>query len=74
MLDVLPAWSTVISRFIFKRRAGNKPAEDLKNLILQSGREWHQMVGNRKSKSYASLALLDKNNNKEIDPSTIKPG
>lgn len=73
ILDVLPAWSTVISRFVFERRAGNKPAEDLKNLILQSGKEWHKMVGNRKSKSYASLALLDKNNNREIDPSTIKP-
>jgi hypothetical protein len=73
MLDVLPAWSKVISRFMCKRTAGNKPAEDLKNLILQSGKEWHQIVENNKSKSYASLTLLDKSIDKEIDPSDIKP-
>ena len=73
MLDVLPAWSKVISRFMCKRTSGNKPAEDLKNLILQSGREWYEMVDNNKSKSYASLTLLDKSINEEIDPSDIKP-
>lgn len=73
ILDVLPTWSNIISRFICKRTAGNKPAEDLKNLILQSGKEWHEMVNNNKSKSYASLFLLDKSHNKEIDPSEIKP-
>jgi hypothetical protein len=73
MLDVLPAWSKVISRFMCKRTAGKKPAEDLKNLILQSGKEWYEMVDNNKSKSYASLTLLDKSINKEIDPSGIKP-
>jgi hypothetical protein len=73
ILDVLPAWSNVISRFICTRSAGKKPAEDLKHLVIQSGREWHEMVGNNKSRSYASLFLLDKRHNKEIDPSTIKP-
>ena len=42
-------------------------------LVLQSGREWYEMVDNNKSKSYASLFLLDKNHNSEIDPSSIKP-
>jgi hypothetical protein len=73
MLDVLPAWSNVISRFICERKVGNKPAEDLKYLVLQSGKEWYEMIDNRKSKSYASLVLLDKSHNREIDPASIKP-
>ena len=73
ILDVLPTWSNVISRFICERRAGNKPAEDLKNLVLQSGKEWYDIIDNNKSKSYASLFLLDKNHNKEIDPNGIRP-
>ncbi len=73
MLDVLPTWSNIISRFIYIRTPGEKPAEDLKNLVLQSGREWHALIDNKKSKSYASLCLLDKNHNKEIDPNSIKP-
>lgn len=74
ILDVLPSWSNVISRFVYRRTDGNKPAEDLKNLILQSGREWHDLINNNnKSKSYASLFLLDKCHNKDLDPSSIKP-
>ncbi len=73
ILDVLPAWSDGISRFICERQEGNKPAEDLKNLVLQSGKEWHAIINNRKSKSYASLCLLDKTHDTKIDPNSIKP-
>ncbi len=73
ILDVLPVWSKVISRFICKRTFGNKPAEDLKNLILQAGREWYQMVDNNTSKSFASLSLLEKNHKESINPKNIKP-
>jgi hypothetical protein len=73
ILDVLPVWSNGISRFICRRNNGKKPAEDLKNLILESGREWHHLVDNRNSKSYASLFLLTKNHIKGIDPRSIKP-
>ncbi len=73
VLDVLPAWSKEISRFAYTRTPGNKPAEDLKNLILQSGREWHHLVNNNNSKSYASLFLIKKNHNKWVDPDSIKP-
>ncbi len=74
MLDVLPAWSNVISRFICERKAGHKPAEDLKYLVLRSGKEWYDLIDNNKSKSYASLCLLDKSHNEAIDPASIKPG
>jgi hypothetical protein len=74
ILDVLPVWSKEISRFVLERANGKKPAEDLKNLILESGSEWHHMVGNNNSRSYASLFLLGKNQKKNIDPKTIKPG
>lgn len=73
ILDVLPVWSKEISRFVLERANGKKPAEDLKNLILESGSEWHHMVGNNNSRSYASLFLLEKNQKKNIDPKTIKP-
>lgn len=73
ILDILPAWSKDISRFTGKRQCGNKPADDLKNLILNSGREWYHIIENNNSKSYASLFLLMKNCNKAIPPGSIKP-
>jgi hypothetical protein len=73
MLDVLPVWSRGISRFILRRSNSSKPAEDLKSLVLESGREWHHMVDNNSSKSYASLFLLEKNHKKDVDPDSIKP-
>jgi hypothetical protein len=72
-LDILPVWSKGISRFICQRSPEKKPAEDLKNLVLQSGKEWHHLVNNNTSKSFASLYLLKKNHNKDIDPETVKP-
>lgn len=73
ILDVLPIWSKDISRFVHKRATGRKPAEDLKRLILKSGREWYHAINNNSSKSYASLCILKKNNNKKISPKSIKP-
>jgi hypothetical protein len=73
ILDVLPIWSKAISRFVYDRAPDNKPAEDLKNLILEAGKEWYQQLENNKSKSYASLFLLDKNHKKDIDLGSIKP-
>ncbi|MCJ7595260.1 MAG: DnaJ domain-containing protein [Desulfobacterales bacterium] len=74
VLDVLPIWSKEISRFLFKRRLGKKPAEDLKTLILRSAEEWYHMINNRNSRSYASLLLLRKNHSKGIAPESIRPG
>jgi len=73
ILDVLPVWTKGISRFIYRRTTGRKPAEDLKHLILASGEQWYELVGNKNSKSYASLMLLMKNHNEEIDPTTVMP-
>lgn len=73
VLDVLPVWSRQISRFLYRRTSGKKPAEDLKRLILHSGDEWYRLVNNRTSKSYASLFLLQKNHNKMITLESIKP-
>jgi hypothetical protein len=73
VLDVLSVWSKEVSRFSSRRRPGNKPAEDLKRLILQSGKEWHRMVGKNHSRSFASLFLLNMNHKKEIDPEKIVP-
>lgn len=74
ILDVFPIWSKRVSRFISRRIKGNKPAEDLKNLVLQFGQEWHNIVKNNGSRSYASLCLVNRNHNKSIRPSSIRPG
>ena len=73
VLDVLPIWSKEISRFLYRRTAGKKPAEDLKNLVLQSAEEWYRMINSRSSKSYASLFLLQKNHDKKIPVESIRP-
>ena len=73
ILDVLPIWSKGISRFMCPRTLGNKPSEDLKNLILQSGEEYYCLVNNRNSRSYASLCLLKEKHHDRIDPESIKP-
>lgn len=73
ILDVLPVWTKDISRFIMQRTSGKKPAQDLKRLILQSGKEWHHTINNNGSKSYASLFLLHKTHNKGVAPESIKP-
>ena len=73
ILEMLPVWSKEISRFVGKRTAGHNPAKDLKDLILQSGGEWHHLVNNNKSRSYAAFFMLKKNHHKGTDPESIKP-
>jgi len=73
ILDVFPVWSKYVSRFVYGRVKGNKPAEDLKNLVLQFGEEWHHIVNHNGSRSYASLCLVNQNHAQEISPGTIRP-
>ncbi len=73
ILDILPAWSKGISRFVGKRKTGRKPAEDFKELILYWSKKWHELVSNNNSKSYASFSLIKQTQAKGIDPESIKP-
>lgn len=73
ILDMLPVWSKEISRFTLARTPGKKPASDLKNLVLESGKEWHHLVGNNNSKTSASIHMLMKKHNKDLDPRSIHP-
>jgi len=73
ILDVFPVWSKHVSRFMVRRIEGNKPAEDLKNLVLQFGQEWHSIVNSNGSRSYASLCLVNQNHRVNIRPSSIRP-
>jgi hypothetical protein len=73
ILDILPIWSKDISRFERKRMPGKKPAEDLKDLILQSGSDWHRMIKNNTSRSYASLYILNKNSDKKLPSRALRP-
>jgi hypothetical protein len=73
ILDILPVWAKDISRFMCRRSNGKKPAEDLKELVLQSGEEWYHLIHNRNSRSSASLLILRRNNTKRVRPESIKP-
>lgn len=73
ILDILPVWSKSISRFFLERDSKNKPSVDLKNLILQSGENWYEIINNNNSRSYASLCMLNKNNDQSIRAESIKP-
>lgn len=73
VLDVLPVWTNGISRFIGHRTPGQKPAADLKSLILESGEEWYTLLNERNSKSVASLRLLHHNHKPHLNPESIKP-
>lgn len=73
VLDILPLRSGHISRFSCRRRAGRKPADDLKALILRSGEEWHDMVSNHHSKGYATLFLLRRKHERSLRPESVKP-
>jgi len=73
MLDVYPSWSKDISRFTYGRKDGQKPAEDLKCLVVEWGREWHRLVNNKNSRSRASLTLINRTNQKDIHPEDVKP-
>ncbi len=73
ILDILPSWSKDISRFTGKRQLGKKPADDLKRLILDSGREWYRIIENNNSRSFASLFLIEKNSDKAIPLGSVRP-
>ena len=42
-------------------------------MVIEFGREWHEMVENNHSMSYASLHLVNRNHQKSIAPEKIKP-
>ncbi len=73
VLDILPLRSRDISRFAGRRTRGCKPAEDLKRMILHYGEEWHDMVNNHTSRSFASMFLLKQNHDQSLPPESLKP-
>ncbi|MFP3911137.1 MAG: DnaJ domain-containing protein [Desulfobacteraceae bacterium] len=73
ILDVFPVWSKKVSRFVWRRGQGNKPADDLKELVLQFGTQWHTLVNHNRSRSYASLCLATQNHRRDIHPNVLKP-
>jgi len=72
-LDVMPAWSNRISRFVYKRKSGYSPANTLKELTLEAGKEWYKKRSRRISRSFASQSILEENVEHSIDPDSIKP-
>ena len=72
-LDVMPAWSNRISRFIYRRKSGYSPAHTLKELTLEAGKEWYKKRSRRISRSFASQSILEENVEYSINPESIKP-
>ena len=72
-LDILPAWSKSISRFMRERKAGHPPAHTLKELVLQTGEQWYQKRNHRFSWSFASQSILEEKVENGINPESIKP-
>jgi hypothetical protein len=72
-LDILPAWSNSISRFVREIRSGHTPAHALKELVLETGKQWYQKRDRRFSHSFASQSLLEEKVERSINPEAIKP-
>jgi len=72
-LDILPAWSNSISRFVRERKSGHSPAYTLKELVLEAGKQWYQKRDHRYSRSFASQSLLEETIEYSINPESIKP-
>jgi len=75
LLDILPMGSSVLSRFIWKRRnhKNKKVADDLLAMIEQAGRRWYEMEEETGSRWWASQHLLDRASRADIPASTILP-
>jgi hypothetical protein len=72
-LDILPAWSNSISRFVRERKSGHPPAHTLKELVLETGKQWYQKRDHRFSRSFASQSILEEKAENSINPESIKP-
>ncbi len=72
-LDIMPTWSTTISRFVHERKSGHTPAYALKELILEAGKEWYKMRSRRNSRSFSSQFILEQKATSGINPDSIKP-
>ncbi len=72
-LDVMPAWSKRISRFVYERKSDYSPANALKKLILEAGKEWYKKRSRRISRSFASQSILEEKAEHSINPDSIKP-
>jgi hypothetical protein len=72
-LDVMPSWSNRISRFVYERKSGYAPANALKELILEAGKEWYRKRSRRISRSFASQSILEEKVEHSINPDSIRP-
>jgi len=72
-LDVMPTWSSRISRFVYERKSGYSPAHALKALILEAGEEWYKKRHRRISRSFSSQSILEEKAEHTINPDSIKP-
>ncbi len=73
VLDVIPTWSNKISRFVYERNSDYSPANALKQLILEAGRDWYRKRSQRNSPSRVTQSILEENIEGKINPDAIKP-
>lgn len=73
ILDVLPAGSEVISRFVWQRSTAKKVADELLQLVNHAGRKWYQKERETGSSWWASQHLLDETLQEDIPLNRVVP-
>jgi hypothetical protein len=73
ILDVLPAGSEVISRFVWQRTSRSKVADELLQMVNHAGRKWYRRERETGSSWWASQHLLDEGLRKDIPLNRVVP-
>ena len=73
ILDVLPYASKEVSTYIFTRKPGRKPAQDIKDMVLELNEAWWDERKRTKCRWHASAHVLDKGQKNLVGPEAVKP-
>ena len=73
ILDVLPYASKEVSTYIYTRTSGRKPAQDIKDMVLELNEAWWHERKRTKCRWHASEHVLDKGIKNLVSPGEVKP-
>ncbi|MFP3870311.1 MAG: DnaJ domain-containing protein [Syntrophobacteria bacterium] len=73
ILHVLPYASTEVSTYIYTRTPGRKPAQDIKDMVLELNEAWWDEKKRTKCRWHASEHVLDQGQKNLAPPEAVKP-
>lgn len=73
ILDVLPYASKEVSTYIYTRTPGKRPAQDIKDMVLELNEAWWNEKKRTKCRWHASEHVLDKGQKNLVGPEAVKP-